>query len=129
MSYIRDNLLKNEKLVYANQIHWIIFAMPVALLAVSLIFSIFGPLIIPGGIIPIINIPLDSIISLAFLLAAIISGAATLMRYATSEYGITDKRIILKTGFIRINSLELFIDKIEAVYIDQTIFGRIFDYG
>ena len=36
---------------------------------------------------------------------------------------------MLKTGWINTNSLELFIDKIEAIYVDQTILGRILNYG
>ena len=35
----------------------------------------------------------------------------------------------MKVGFIRRNSLEIFLHKIESVYVEQSLFGRIFNYG
>jgi len=47
----------------------------------------------------------------------------------TSEFAITNKRIIIKTGLISRQTLEMNLSKIEAVNVDQSIFGRILGYG
>ncbi len=49
--------------------------------------------------------------------------------YTTSELVITDRRVLIKVGFIRRRTLEMFISKIESVGVSQGLFGRLFDYG
>ena len=46
-----------------------------------------------------------------------------------SEFVITNRRIIVKTGFISRKTLEMNLSKIESVNVDQSILGRIFNYG
>jgi membrane protein YdbS with pleckstrin-like domain len=50
-------------------------------------------------------------------------------RRATTEIAVTDKRIIYKRGFIRRYTVEMHMDKVESVDVDQSILGRMFDYG
>ena len=47
----------------------------------------------------------------------------------TSEFAITNKRIIIKIGLIRRRTLEMNIAKVESVNVDQGIMGRILGYG
>jgi uncharacterized membrane protein YdbT with pleckstrin-like domain len=47
----------------------------------------------------------------------------------TSEFAITNKRIIIKTGLISRRTLEMNIAKVESVNVDQGILGRILGYG
>ena len=47
----------------------------------------------------------------------------------TSEFAITNKRVIMKIGLIWRKSLEMNLSKIESVNVDQTIMGRILGYG
>ncbi|MBK7713772.1 MAG: PH domain-containing protein [Bacteroidales bacterium] len=47
----------------------------------------------------------------------------------TSEFVITNRRIIIKTGFIARNTFEMNLSKIESVNVDQSFMGRIFGYG
>ncbi len=42
---------------------------------------------------------------------------------------MTDKRVIAKTGFISRNTVELFLDKVEALNVEQSVLGRVFDFG
>jgi uncharacterized membrane protein YdbT with pleckstrin-like domain len=46
-----------------------------------------------------------------------------------SEFVITNRRIIIKTGFIARNTFEMNLSKIESVNVDQSVMGRIFNYG
>lgn len=47
----------------------------------------------------------------------------------TSEYAVTNKRVIMKTGLIRRQTLEMNISKIESINVNQSILGRILGYG
>ena len=47
----------------------------------------------------------------------------------TSEYAITNKRVIIKVGLIRRRTIEMNVKKVESINVDQSIFGRILGYG
>jgi len=54
--------------------------------------------------------------------------AAWLKRWL-SEYVITNRRIIIKTGFIARDTFEMNLSKIESVNVDQSVMGRILNFG
>ncbi len=45
------------------------------------------------------------------------------------EFGVTNKRVCFKHGFISRNAVDLRLEAIETVQMGQSIFGRIFGYG
>ena len=47
----------------------------------------------------------------------------------TSEFAITNKRVVIKTGLISRKTIEMNLQKIESVNVDQSILGRILGYG
>ena len=47
----------------------------------------------------------------------------------TSEFCITNRRIVMKTGMIVRRTMEMNLSKIESVNVEQNILGRILDYG
>jgi uncharacterized membrane protein YdbT with pleckstrin-like domain len=51
------------------------------------------------------------------------------LRIRNIEQGVTNKRVIFKTGIISRKSEEMKLASIETVEIDQGIFGRILGYG
>lgn len=89
-SYVLENLVKNEEVVYWGKIHWINF------ISLRAVFSLF--------ILPLLD-------------------------KWTSEYAITNKRVIIKVGLIRRRTVEMNISKIESINVDQSILGRILGYG
>jgi uncharacterized membrane protein YdbT with pleckstrin-like domain len=54
---------------------------------------------------------------------------APLMVKMTSEYTITNRRVIIKTGFISRQTFEMNLSRIESVEVDQSFWGRILGYG
>jgi uncharacterized membrane protein YdbT with pleckstrin-like domain len=66
--------------------------------------------------------------AICFLLAAILALRAWFIRW-TNEIVVTDRRVIYAHGFIRRHTVEVNMDKIESVDVDQTMMGRILDYG
>jgi uncharacterized membrane protein YdbT with pleckstrin-like domain len=51
------------------------------------------------------------------------------LRVRNIEQGVTNKRVIFKTGIISRKSEEMKLGSIETVEIDQGILGRILGYG
>ena len=47
----------------------------------------------------------------------------------TSEFAITNRRVIVKTGLLARRTIEINISRVESVQVDQDIFGRLFNYG
>lgn len=130
MRYIQETILKEEKLIYWTRPHWIIFMPSVISMIVAILLFIYGPALFgPTGYFVFFGFYLYQIIAILALLFGIYSILSSYIHYQTSEYGITDKRILMKTGWIQRKSLEVFLDKVEAVRVDQSILGRILDYG
>lgn len=113
MNYIDKILLSDEKLVYRSHPHGIIFFRPL----IGLLLTIFA---FYEGIILIAS--LAGLITLLGCLSALIA-------YCTTEFAITNQRVISKLGLIRRYSFENALNRIEGVEVEQSILGRLFDYG
>ncbi len=62
------------------------------------------------------------IIGLPMLLSAWI-------RRANTELAVTSKRVIAKVGLFHRTTLELNLSKVETIGVDQSLLGRILNYG
>lgn len=115
MSYVQKTLLPGENILYSTKPHYAIFLkvlMWPLLAAVMLQFGHYNAFL--GGIL---------------LLVGLYSFVTVLVGYLCSEYVVTTKRVIMKSGFIRRQSLELFLDKLEGIYVEQGIVGRMLNFG
>jgi len=70
-----------------------------------------------------------ALIILGFVGIGIIIWLTMMIKKWTTERVLTSSRFIKKTGWIRRNTEEIRIDRMEEVNLNQTIFGRIFGYG
>ncbi len=129
-NYIDNNLLHDEKIIYVTRPHWIVFMTAVFIALLSWLLVVYLPFALSTiGNTIVLGMPLYKLISLIVFLLAIVQGIRSFIMYQTSEYGVTDKRILMKTGWIRRRSIEIFLEKVEAIYVNQSIPGRIFGYG
>jgi uncharacterized membrane protein YdbT with pleckstrin-like domain len=55
--------------------------------------------------------------------------AMAYIRYKSTELAVTTRRIIVKYGFIRRQTVEINLSKAESIQVDQGILGRMFDFG
>ncbi|HEV7366095.1 MAG TPA: PH domain-containing protein [Gemmatimonadales bacterium] len=119
MSYLDDHLLTGEQIVYRARLHWIIFAA-------SIIMAVLGVLV---------AIILQTLqhdywyLGVAFVGIGLLLAMGPAIRYVSSEFAVTDKRVLAKHGFIERESIETLLTKIEAISVDQGIVGRVFGYG
>ena len=120
--YSRSTLAPNETAYLRTSLHWIVFVRYgllglVLFLFVALPFAI-AVQALSGSELGWFALPLP-----AFVLVP------PAVAFASSELVITNMRVLIKTGVIRRQTLEMFISKIESIAVDQGFFGRLLDYG
>jgi hypothetical protein len=118
MSYIERNLLNGESVLYRTQLHWKVYGIPVLLFLL-----VFLPLAVWA-------FAADRAIwaTLPLGLALLVLVPAWLKR-RSSEFAVTNRRVIIKLGVLNTRSIELLLPKIEAIAVTQSLFGRMFGYG
>ena len=112
MGYIEANLLPGETVVQRARLHWIVFLKAVAVVIVGLALMMVQPLV--GAVIGAVGL---------------IMAVPPFLERTTSEFGVTSKRVIIKVGLIQRRTLELLIRQVEAISVDQSLMGRIFNFG
>jgi membrane protein YdbS with pleckstrin-like domain len=122
MSYVDSVLQPGEEVRYRANVHWVIYLPGLLLWALAAVLYFLFP-----------NWPGLQFASQIAALICFAAGALLMMRAWfrrwTTEIAITNKRIIYKRGFIRRFSAEMHMDKVESVDVNQTVLGRILDYG
>lgn len=117
MGYVEEHLLPGEEIVHRAHLHKIVYMGPVALALILILVGITG---IAS------NVPALAIG--AFVLALIPLITAHIV-YTSSEFAVTDKRVIMKTGFIQRRTLETLLGKVEGIEVSQSFFARMLDFG
>ncbi len=67
--------------------------------------------------------------AIIFAAAALVAFVPAWFRRWTTEIAVTDRRVILKRGLMRRRTVEMNMQKVESVDVDQTVLGRLFNYG
>ncbi len=133
MGYVENSLGPGERILLRATPHWGIFIGPILIAVVGALFLLPGLL---GGLLaPTDQDLIASSASLVtccllpyLIVCAILFGSAA-ARYFTTEFAVTDRRIIAKTGLLRQRSLELVLPKVESIGVDQPLFGRMLNFG
>jgi uncharacterized membrane protein YdbT with pleckstrin-like domain len=100
MSYIDESLIDGETVIHRARLTW---------------WSQTGFFLL--GIVLLV-----AVIGIFFLIAAWV-------RMKSTEIAITNKRIIAKFGFISRSTVEISLDKVEALRVEQGMWGRFLNYG
>lgn len=111
---LRDTMTERST-IYLSRLHWIIFFWPVVLFIVTLYLAT--------------RYPEFKEPSLVFAGAALIWIFMTWVRYFFSSLTIKQNQVILRTGIIIRQTIDIPINKIESIDIRQSIIGSIFRYG
>lgn len=122
MTYIESILETGEKIRYHTTVSWTVYT-PAILLAICALASAvaaagYSHVTVAGWF-----------IAALFAVAAVVAFVPAWFRRWTTEIAVTDRRVILKRGLIRRHTIEMNMNKIESVDVDQTLMGRLFDYG
>lgn len=100
-SYVEGALIKDERIVHLGRIS---------------LWSLWGWLLLGIVLLPAFGL------GLVFLIVAYV-------KYKTTELAITTRRVIAKFGFVSRRTVELNIHKVESVQVDQSVMGRLLNYG
>ena len=63
------------------------------------------------------------------IFSMMIIGIPSLLKVISTEYGLTSKKVVSKTGIIGRNTEEMNLAKVENVEIKQGVLGRILGFG
>ena len=122
MSYVTRILEAGEKVLYKTTYSRSLYApaILVALLAVAAAATGYSQTAwTPAGV----------FVATALGLLAVYLWLRVSIRRWTTEIAVTDRRVIFKRGLIMRHTVEMNLQKVESVDVDQTLVGRLFDYG
>ena len=120
--YIDEILQPGEKVLYSTNAHWI-FYLPAIVAWIAVL-----ALVAASGALPpmaLVGLPAAAVIAVVALYFTI---RGWFHRF-TTETDVTDRRVVHKTGFINRHTFEIALDKIASVEVDQSIPGRLLNYG
>ena len=122
--YIDEILQPGERVLYSTNEHWMFFLPAIAAWIVAVVFLVLSRMVAA-----------DALMWICLALAAV-AGLAALYWTATAwfhrwttETDITNMRVVHKTGFIKRRTFEMSLDKVESVDVNQSILGRLMNYG
>jgi uncharacterized membrane protein YdbT with pleckstrin-like domain len=122
MSYVNSVLQPGERVIMRGHLHWIVYWQ-------AILFLVLGIALVASEPAGAWNGMLRSATAIAFGVLFVLSFAhAWFIRWIT-EIAVTDRRIIYKRGFINRHTEEMNMDKVASVDVDQSILGRVLDYG
>ncbi|WP_407177522.1 PH domain-containing protein [Bradyrhizobium sp. STM 3562] len=122
--YVDQILQPGETVLYSTNAHWI-FYLP----------AIIAWIVVLALLIAWRTATADWLVLVSLVAAAVVALVALYWTFTawfhrfTTETDVTDRRVVHKTGFIRRRTFEIALDKIESVDVNQSIMGRIFNYG
>lgn len=117
MSYIKRNLMTDEVIATEGSLHWFIYVP-------GLLFLLAGAL----TLFYLTGVEAAEPISIILFALGLFKLAASVLKQKTTELGVTSRRVFVKTGLIRRNTLELNHAKVECFAAHQGVFGSIFGF-
>ena len=121
MSYVRNNLIAGENLIYETGVHWCVLFWPFVLALVM----------IAGGIALFVRAAFVGKIEVGTLLIgfALLLVLYSVMKRKATEIAVTNRRVMIKTGMASRRSLEIMLQKVESIAIEESTWGRMLGFG
>jgi len=125
MSYIKDNLMPNEKVLFTARVHPAVFLPSIFVFVMTIAFFIYGLRNAAENGAGIIFLCFSGFL----FIYSILLGLQAVIVMFTTEFAVTNRRVIAKTGFIRRHALEILLSKVESVSVNQSVLGRLLNFG
>ena len=122
--YIDDILQPGEKVLYSTNAHWVFYLPAIACWIVALALYIVARNTVSPGL-----ETMWLVLAAAVALAALFWTVKAWFHVWTTETDVTNLRVVHKTGFIKRRTFEMSLDKVESVDVNQSIPGRMLNYG
>ena len=122
MSYVNSVLQPGERIIVRGRLHWVVYWFAILSLVLGVVLVVWESAGGMGdGLISFTAMTFGALFVVSFLYAWFIRW--------TTEIAVTDRRVIYKEGFITRHTVEINMDKVASVDVDQSILGRLLDYG
>jgi uncharacterized membrane protein YdbT with pleckstrin-like domain len=126
-SYLNNLLGENEKIEFVARQHW-------SILVRSILAEVLITLLLLAGITTAIAFTLGAaagIAAIAYVLLVIPLGMLTrdVLIWWNNQYVVTNRRVIQIRGVFNKNVTDSSLEKVNDVKMEQSFFGRMFDYG
>jgi uncharacterized membrane protein YdbT with pleckstrin-like domain len=122
--YIDEILQPGEKVLYSTNAHWMFYLPAIAGWILALVLVILSRTTTTEGVV-LLCLSASAVVAIA----ALYWTARAWFHRWTTETDVTNLRVIHKTGFIKRRTFEMSLDKVESVDVNQSILGRIMNYG
>ena len=122
--YIDDILQPGEKVLYSTNAHWIFYWPAIAAWILAAVLFFLSRASVTEGIV-LLYLSASAVVAVAALYWTF---KAWFHRW-TTETDVTNLRVVHKSGFIKRRTFEMSLDKVESVDVDQSILGRLLNYG
>ncbi len=130
MSYIDDNLIAGEIVLYRTRLHWIVMSGPSL---VAILLAVAGLMLLASSLTSTEGKGSQSsavaVAGLVLLAVGALTIAWAIWRRSSTEMAVTNKRVLVKVGTISRSTVEMMLGKIESVKVDQSILGRMLNFG
>lgn len=123
MKYIDKVLGQTEQIVHETGLHWIIFVLPIMLIAIGTV-AMRAMLVDEGS-----AASQAGVVAALFFLLGTITLLKSFIDFWTTEIAVTTKRVVYKRGLIARDTIEISLDRVEGLDVKQSILGRILNFG
>jgi uncharacterized membrane protein YdbT with pleckstrin-like domain len=122
MSYIKHVLQPEERIIMIGRLSWILYHR-------AIFYALLGVIAVVLEHLYWDKDPVIYATAALFGALVLISAIHAWFQRWTTEIAVTDKRVIFKRGFINRHTIEMNMDKVASVDVDQSLLGRMLDYG
>ncbi len=132
MSQLDEVLSPDEKLLFRTRLHGLACSPPALALSALGAAAIVALLLFARQ--PMAGLftrqPLGAAI-LALSLALLVLLPLLVIRFqvATHEFGVTNRRVVARMGWLSTRTVDLNVTKVESLVIEQGAWGRVFRFG
>jgi uncharacterized membrane protein YdbT with pleckstrin-like domain len=124
-AYVHSLLGEREKILYTTRQHWFqlvqnILAEIVITLAILAVITVIGLMVVPNPFV---------MLGYLAVLIPLVSLSRDVMVWSNHQYIVTNRRVIQIFGVFNKNVTDSSLEKVNDVKMEQSVFGRIFNYG
>ena len=120
MGYVDKNLIPGETVVYRGSMARLPYAWPLAFALLAIMAAVWR------NYFPVAHRWLAAGV---FALATAVAWLWARIRITSAEFAVTNRRVMIKLGFLHRRTVETMLSKIEGISVEQGLAGRVFDFG
>jgi uncharacterized membrane protein YdbT with pleckstrin-like domain len=124
-SYLKNQLGENEQIIFVTRQHWLvllgqILAKSVLALGLVILITLIWRIWLPHSLVPLAYV---------LLLLPLLGMLGNVLVWTSRQYIVTDWRVIQISGVFSKEVTDSSLEKVNDVKLEQSLGGRLLDYG